>query len=259
MISTLNEDKDSNFLIICDHASNHIPDNYNNLGLDKEVLNTHIAYDIGVKEVASNISQSLQCPLVMSNFSRLLIDANRGIDDPTLIMKISDGSIIPGNKNISFLANCEEKKKRIYFYYDKYHKKISDIIDRSIKKDIFPVIISIHSFTPVFWGKKRSIELGVLWDSDDRLPNIFFSYLNKNFRNMSIGDNKPYSGRMKNDTLYRHGTKQGIANILIEIRQDLISDSAGQLKFSKLIAQPLLDNIRNINLFKRKIFKSFSD
>ena len=147
----------------------------------------------------------------------------------------------------------------MFSYYNKYHKKISDIIDRSIKRGTFPAIISIHSFTPVFWGKKRPIELGILWDSDDRLPNIFFNYLNKNYKNLNVGDNKPYSGRMKNDTLYRHGTKQGIANILIEIRQDLISESVGQLKFSKLISEPLLENNNNISLFKKKIYKSFVD
>ena len=100
MINTLNENKKSNFLIICDHASNKIPSKYKNLGLSSDVLDTHIAYDIGVKEVATYIAENLKCPLVMSNFSRLLIDANRGTDDPTLIMKISDGKIIEGNKNI---------------------------------------------------------------------------------------------------------------------------------------------------------------
>ena len=108
MINTLNEDKESNFLIVCDHASNRIPIEYKNLGLDEEILSTHIAYDIGVKEVASHLAEHLKCPLVMSNFSRLLIDPNRGIDDPTLIMKISDGEIIKGNKDISFLVNCRE-------------------------------------------------------------------------------------------------------------------------------------------------------
>ena len=110
MINTLNENKQSNFLIICDHASNKIPTEYQNLGLSSDILSTHIAYDIGVKEVATHIAEYLKCPLVMSNFSRLLIDANRGIDDPTLIMKISDGKIIEGNKNISFLNDCKEKK-----------------------------------------------------------------------------------------------------------------------------------------------------
>ena len=258
MINTFNEDKKSNFLIICDHASNHIPAKYNGLGLSKEILNTHIAYDIGAKEVALNISKFLNCPLVMTNFSRLLIDANRGVDDPTLIMKISDESVIEGNKNISFQNNSDERKKRIKNFYEIYHKKISDIINTLISKKVFPAIISIHSFTPFWKGKKRSIDLGILWDSDDRLPNIFFNYLNKNYKNMDIGNNIPYSGRLKNDTLYTHGTSQGLANILIEIRQDLILDSKGQLNFSKIITKPLMDNINNVSLFKKKFYRSFA-
>ena len=258
MINTLNENKQSNFLIICDHASNKISSEYKDLGLSSDILSTHIAYDIGVKEVATHIAEYLKCPLVMSNFSRLLIDANRGIDDPTLIMKISDGKIIEGNKNISFLNDCKEKKKRINNYYNIYHNKISEIISQSLKKNIFPAIISIHSFTPSFGGNKRSTELGVLWDSDNRLPDIFFSYLNKNHKDIIVGNNKPYSGRMKNDSLYRHGTKQGLANILIEIRQDLIIDSAKQKEFSKLIAQPLLENKTNVHLFKRKFYESLA-
>ena len=258
MINTLNEDKESNFLIICDHASNRIPGKYKNLGLNEEILTTHIAYDLGVKEIVTDLSKRLKCPLVMSDFSRLLIDTNRGIDDPTLIMKVSDGKIIEGNKNISFLNNYKEKKKRINNYYNVYHNKISEIIDRSLKKNIFPAIISIHSFTPLFGGNKRSTELGILWDSDNRLPDIFFSYFNKNYKDIIIGNNKPYTGRMKNDTLYRHGTKQGLANILIEIRQDLINDSVKQIFFSKLIAQPLLESKNDVNLFKKKFYKSLA-
>ena len=258
MITTLNENKKSEFIILCDHASNHIPSEYKNLGLSENALNTHIAHDIGAKEVATYIAKLLECPLVMSNFSRLLIDSNRGIDDPTLIMKISDGKIIEGNKNISFLNDCKEKKKRINNYYNIYHNKISEIISRSLKNNIFPAIISIHSFTPSFGGNKRSTELGILWDSDNRLPDIFFNYLNKNHKDIIVGNNKPYSGRMKNDTLYRHGTKQGLANILIEIRQDLIIDSAKQKEFSKLIAQPLLENKTNVHLFKRKFYESLA-
>ena len=259
MINTLNENSESNFLIICDHASNHIPSKYKNLGLNEEILTTHIAYDIGAKEVASHLAKCLKCPLVMSNFSRLLIDANRGIDDPTLVMKISDGMIIQGNEEISFLKNCNEKKHRIASYYNIYHNKISEIIDRSLKKNIFPVIISIHSFTPSFGGNKRTTELGILWDSDNRLPDIFFSYFKKNYKDIILGNNKPYTGRMKNDPLYRHGTKQGLANILIEIRQDLIIDSAKQKEFSKLIAQPLLENKSNVHLFKKKFYKSLAN
>ena len=105
MINILNADKASNFLVICDHASNVIPQEYNNLGLCESVLGTHIAYDIGAKEVAIGLADILDCPLIMPDFSRLLIDPNRGIEDPTLIMKISDGLIIEGNRNISFLKD----------------------------------------------------------------------------------------------------------------------------------------------------------
>ena len=156
------------------------------------------------------------------------------------------------------MINFSEKKHRIETYYNAYHNKISDIIDRSLKKNIFPAIISIHSFTPFFGQNKRSTELGILWDSDNRLPDIFFSYLNKNYKHLNVGNNKPYTGRMKNDTLYRHGTKQGLANILIEIRQDLIIDSAKQKEFSKIIAKPLLENKSNDHLFKKKFFKSLA-
>tara|TARA_B100000767_G_scaffold273643_1_gene304394 strand:+ start:920 stop:1702 length:783 start_codon:yes stop_codon:yes gene_type:complete len=258
MVKTLNENKESNFLVICDHASNYIPENYRNLGLPRDTLDTHIAYDIGAKELASNISTSLQCPLVMSDFSRLLIDPNRGVDDPTLIMKISDGNIIAGNKNISFLFNCEEKKKRIDNYYNLYHKKISEIIKRSIKNKIFPSIISIHSFTPLFSGKKRKTELGILWDKDNRLPDIFFKYL-KDETNLIIGDNEPYVGYLKNDSLYQHATSEGLSNILIEVRQDLINDTKSQKKIAQIISKPLLKNINNSSLFKQSIFGSRVD
>ena len=258
MINILNEKKDSNFLLICDHASNHIPEIYNNLGLDRKVLDTHIAYDIGAKEVAENISHCIQCPLIMTDFSRLLIDVNRGIDDPTLIMKISDGNIIKGNKNISFLSNCEEKKKRINNYYNLYHKKISEIITSSIKNKIFPSIISIHSFTPLFSGNERSVELGVLWDKDNRLPDIFFKYL-KEETNLTIGDNNPYVGYLKNDSLYKHATSRGLSNVLIEIRQDLISDKNSQKKIAKIISKALLKNINNSLLFQKSLFGSKAD
>jgi len=257
MINVLNENKESNFLIICDHASKFIPLEYKNLGLGEDVLDTHIAYDIGAKEVASHISNSLQCPLVMSGFSRLLIDPNRGIDDPTLIMKVSDGSVIKGNKKISYLSDCEDKINRINLY-NAYHKKISELINKSILRGVFPAIISIHSFTPFWRERKRLIELGILWDSDDRLPNIFFNYLKRYENQLIIGDNQPYSGRMRNDTLFRHGTRFGLPNILIEVRQDLISNKKGQKYFAKLIAKPLLENNNNYELFQKKIYKSLA-
>lgn len=258
MINLLNENRESNFLIICDHASKFIPREYKNLGLDESVLDTHIAYDIGAKEVAIRASNSLQCPLVMSNFSRLLIDPNRGVDDPTLIMKVSDGSIIQGNKKISYLSDCGDKANRISSFYDVYHNKISELINKSIERGVFPAIISVHSFTPFWKDRKRLVELGILWDSDNRLSDIFFNYFMKHHSQLAIGNNKPYSGKMKNDTLYRHATKRGLANVLIEIRQDLILSNQGQKYFAKLITDPLIESNNNYKLFQRKVYKSLA-
>ena len=113
MINVLNENKESDFLIICDHASNKIPVKFKELGLNKEVLDSHIAFDIGAKQVAVYLSNILECPLVMTDFSRLLIDPNRGIDDPTLIMRISDNKIIDGNRDIYNFKKNKEKDERV--------------------------------------------------------------------------------------------------------------------------------------------------
>ena len=155
MINVLNENKESDFLIICDHASNKIPTKFKKLGLSKEILDSHIAFDIGAKEVAVYLSNILECPLVMTDFSRLLIDPNRGIDDPTLIMRISDNKIIKGNRNIYNFKKSKEKDERVKKYYDVYHNKISEFINLREKDEKYPSIISIHSFTPVWRNKKR--------------------------------------------------------------------------------------------------------
>ena len=258
MIQVSNTDKDSNFIIICDHASNKIPSKFNNLGLSQDILNTHIAYDIGSKEVAIKLSNILDCPLVMTDYSRLLIDPNRGIDDPTLIMKISDNIKIKGNLRVKNFHDSDEKNDRIKNFYDLYHNKISELINSLEENNKSPSIISIHSFTPVWKNRKRNIDIGILWDNDDRLPRIFFDYFKKSHKNLIIGDNKPYSGRLKNDTLYRHATIRGISNILIEIRQDLITEKKGQKFFANLISKPLLSNKDNPILFEKYFYPSLA-
>jgi len=258
MINVLNENKESDFLIICDHASNKIPAKFKELGLSREILNSHIAFDIGAKEVAVYLSNILKCPLVMTDFSRLLIDPNRGIDDPTLIMRISDNNIVEGNKNIYNFKKSKKKDERVINYYNVYHSKISEFINLRKKNKKYPSIISIHSFTPVWRNIRRDIDIGILWDNDNRLPNIFFNYLKENHKNLVIGDNQPYSGRLKNDTLYKHATINGLSNILIEIRQDLITEEKGQKYFANLFSKPLLSNKDNPILFKKSFYQSLA-
>ena len=251
---TLNPNSITPVLLVCDHASNRFPKSLGTMGLDYLDRLSHITVDIGSRATTESLARQLNTTAILCQYSRLIVDCNRNISDNSAYLDKSDGVDIPGNQNL----NDNEKEIRESEIYWPYHNAIDTQISRLKRQKVSPIIISIHSFTPFFAGNKRSTELGILWDSDNRLPDIFFSYLNKNYKHLNVGNNKPYTGRMKNDSLYRHGTKQGLANILIEIRQDLIIDSAKQKEFSKIIAKPLLENKSNDHLFKKKFFKSLA-
>lgn len=210
-------------IVLCDHASNAIPAAYRGLGLCDIELSRHIAYDIGAREVVLGLAERLGVPAVLSVASRLLIDPNRGEDDPTLIMRLSDGAIIPGNREIS----AEERAHRLASFYTPYHEAISAAIDRALGQGVVPILLSIHSFTPVWKGVPRPWHAGVLWDKDPRFALPLMSELGRD-PDLKVGDNEPYHGRLKGDCLYRHGTSRGLPHAILEIRQDLIADAAGQ-------------------------------
>ena len=242
------------YIVICDHASNNIPIEYENLGISKKDLESHRAFDLGASEVATELSNLLSCSLVMANFSRLLIDPNRGKDDPTLIPKLSEGKIIKGNINISMSEDDIERSKRIHRFYIPYHEQINRLINKSLDNGRIPKILSIHSFTPIWKGKKREIDIGILWDKDDRLSQIFLNSL----KNIKLGDNKPYSGRLKNDTLYKHATSYGIPHVLIELRQDLLKKEKDKLQWAKKIHNVLKENEKIIKSFSLKKYGSYT-
>ncbi len=242
------------YLIICDHSSNNIPFEYKDLGVSKKDLESHRAYDLGASDIAIELSKLLDCNLVMANFSRLLIDPNRGEDDPTLIPKLSEAKIIKRNINISLSENDAERKKRISEFYLPYHNQINEFIITTLDKGIIPKILSIHSFTPIWKEKKREIEIGILWDKDDRLSRIFL----KSLKQIKLGDNQPYSGRLKNDTLYKHATSLGIPHVLIEFRQDLLKKRKDRLQWAKKIHNVLKENKKTINTFSIKNYGSFT-
>ena len=148
-------------LLLCDHASNALPAAYGALGLEPRLFETHIAYDIGAAHLTRTLAASYGAPAVLGRWSRLLIDLNRGRDDPTLVMKLSDGSLIPGNA----AADAAEVQKRIREFHAPYHAAITREIDRLAA----PVLVSFHSFTPAWKGRPRPWQVGVLWDRDGRL------------------------------------------------------------------------------------------
>lgn len=209
-------------ILLCDHARNALPPEYGTLGLPPGEFQRHIAYDIGAEGVTRGLAARLGATALLAGYSRLLIDPNRGLDDPTLIMKLSDGAVVPGNRDIDYA----ERQRRIERYYRPYHTAITAEIDSLIAARIRPILVSIHSFTPAWKGIPRPWHAGILWDRDGRLPRLLLEGLRAD-GSLIVGDNEPYSGALEGDTLNSHGTRRGLAHALIEIRQDLIADQSG--------------------------------
>ena len=227
-------------LFLCDHASNALPPGYQTLGLEPALFQTHIAYDIGAAEVTRTLAGLFHSPAILGVWSRLLIDLNRGPDDPTLVMKLSDGSIIPGNRH----ADSAEVARRIAQFHAPYHQAIADQIARFASGTASgPPLISMHSFTPSWKGTPRPWQVGILWDQDGRLARPLMTHLAR--AGFTVGDNEPYSGALEGDTLNRHGTKTGLPHVLIELRQDLIGDAASAralaLRLKPIIAAALAE------------------
>jgi predicted N-formylglutamate amidohydrolase len=220
---------DSGLLFLCDHASNHLPDGA--LGLDPALLQTHIAYDIGAAAVTRAMAKAYGAPAFLGAWSRLLIDLNRGADDPTIVMKLSDGSIIPGNRH----ADAAEVARRIAAFHAPYHAAIAAALEKMSKE---AAVISMHSFTPAWKGRPRPWEVGVLYDRDRRLADPLMARLRE--AGFNVGDNEPYSGALEGDTLYQHGTCRGLPHALIEMRQDLIASDVAAQAFA-LRLKPILD------------------
>ena len=209
-------------ILLCDHARNALPSEYGALGLPPGEFERHIAYDIGAEGVTRGLARRLGATALLTGYSRLLIDPNRGLDDPTLIMKLSDGAVVPGNRDI----DATERQRRIERYYLPYHTAITREIDTLIAAHIRPILVSIHSFTPAWKNVPRPWHAGILWDRDGRLPRLLLDGLRSD-SSLVVGDNEPYHGALEGDTLNTHGTKRGLAHALIEIRQDLIAEQSG--------------------------------
>ena len=231
---TIEGDVSKRLILLCDHARNDLPPGYGSLGLPQSQLDRHIGYDIGAAAVTRMLAKKLNAPAVLSCFSRLLIDPNRGPNDPTLVMRLSDGAVVPGNAYID-QAEIERRKAN---YYMPYHQAITNKLDGAVSNGTNPVILSIHSFTPNWRGTDRPWHCAVLWDEDDRFPNPLIEALRAD-SDLVVGDNEPYTGKLEDDTMNSHGTKRGLAHALLEIRQDLIADDAGAEAWAERLARLL--------------------
>ena len=226
---------DGGALVICDHASNAFPPGFGELGLPREALERHIAYDIGAAWVARRLAAKLGAPAVLSTFSRLLIDPNRGADDPTLVMRISDGAIVPGNARI----DAAEIERRRRLYWAPYRDAVESTVQAMLATGAPPAILSVHSFTPAWRGVPRPWKIGILWDCDPRLPRPLLEALARepDLLPSEIGDDEPYAGALAGDTIDAIATSRGISNVLIELRQDLIATPEGAEAWADRLAR----------------------
>jgi predicted N-formylglutamate amidohydrolase len=214
----------ADILLLCDHASNHVPEDID-LGIALELLDLHIAIDIGAGPVTRALAHRLSAPAILGGVSRLVLDLHREPDHPNLIPKHSDGYQIPGNLQIEF----EERFARFHI---PYHATIEDRIARH-RPDL---ILSIHSFTPELeqGGTPRPWHVGILYNADERAARPAIDWLRA--QGIETGDNEPYSGKLLNATLNRHAEANAIPSIGVEIRNDLIRDEAGVARWTDILA-----------------------
>ena len=230
---TAGSQRNENIIIICDHATNTVPPTIagGDLGLQTSDIQRHIAYDIGAANVSAHLGMLLDAPVVCSNFSRLVIDPNRGEDDPTLLMRVYDGTLIPANRH----ATNADLEERLELCYHPYHAEVARLV---AERDT-PTIISIHSFTPQLKGRPlRPWEVSILSNHDRRLSDPLLDALYSQ-KQITTGDNVPYTGYLQGDTMYKHALPNNLLHTLIEVRNNLIVNEKGQENWATRLA-PLI-------------------
>jgi predicted N-formylglutamate amidohydrolase len=223
----------SPFLLTSDHYGRLIPRALGDLGLSKSELARHIAWDPGIAGVADALAKHLGAHLIAQRYSRLVIDCNRPPQSPSSIPLMSEATVIPGNEGLSRGA-AETRRRQIF---DPYHRRITEVIDARLRDSIPTVLVSLHSFTPVYSGIARRWHIGTLYHRDTRLPPLLLRLL-RSEADLVVGDNEPYAVSDETDyTIPVHGEARGLMNTGIEIRQDLIADPGGQKQWADRLAR----------------------
>jgi len=225
-------------LLLCDHASAAIPAALHNLGLDEGQRRLHIAWDIGAADVTRRLSQRLGVAAILSGYSRLVVDCNRQLDDPTSIPQESDGVAVPANRGLS----PGQRRSRAEACFWPYQRAIEGWIAGRRADGETPIIISMHSFTPVMDGFERPWHIGILANRDRRVAQPLIEALRRD-ASLVVGDNEPYDGRHgRGYGMMVHGEELGLPFALIEMRQDLIHTHHGAEAWAKRLA-PILAGI----------------
>lgn len=228
----INPDGAGGIVLVCEHADNTIPSEFGGLGLDETALNSHIAWDPGAFEVAMAMSSMLDAPLVAQRVSRLLYDCNRPPEAPSAIPAVSETYQVPGNLDLS----AADRRARIERYYEPFRGTLAGVLDRAMQRRLAPAIVTVHTFTPVYGGKPRDVDIGILHDTDSRLADAMLrSMAGKS--GFKIRRNDPYGPEDGvTHTLREHALSRGLLNVMLEIRNDLVSNAGGQHEIAGLVA-----------------------
>lgn len=236
-------------LLLADHAGNRVPEELADLGLPEAELARHIAFDIGIAPLARRLAALLRAPVLLNHCSRLVIDPNRRPGEPSSIPERSDGTLVPGNLGLSPTARAE----RVRRFFLPWHRAIARRIAAARRLGIFPVLLSLHSFTPRLGGHDRPWHVGVLWRGDDRLARPMLAAL-RGRGDLVVGDNEPYSGEDAfGYTVEFHAQRTRLPHLMLEIRQDEIDTIAKAEAWAVLLAghlRPLLARAGSLGLWQ---------
>lgn len=242
----LNPEGRAPVLLICDHASRAVPRSLDQLGLDGALLTRHIGWDIGAAEVTRELARRFDAPAVLAGYSRLVIDCNRRLADPSSIPEVSDGVEVPGNRNLA----PAQREARASALYRPYHGAIAARLSAFSARGVTPALLSIHSFTPVMAGFARPWHVGVLWDKDPRIAVPVMRNLAADPSRI-IGDNEPYSAREPvGYSVLTHAGIAGLPHVAFEIRQDLIGTTPGAATWATILFEALEPILANPDLFR---------
>lgn len=231
-------------LVICDHASNRVPRALKDLGLKRADLKKHIGWDIGAEDTSLHIGRTLDVPVVLANYSRLVLDLNRAPHHEECIPEVSDHIKVPANEGLS-KVDRERRLKEIFW---PYQNKISKMLDSAIGKGQIPVILAIHSLTPEMDGVKRPWHISILWNREEKIAKQVVKEIRSRHPDFLVGENEPYtlfSDRFPGSTVWRHAEERNLPYIFVEFRQDLIDTKEKAIAWADLFLEAIRPVIGN--------------
>jgi predicted N-formylglutamate amidohydrolase len=245
-LELLNPEGRAPVLVLCDHGGRNIPRRLGGLGISAETLARHIGWDIGAADLTRRLARRLDAPAILSNVSRLVIDANRRPLTASSIPATSDGCVIPGNAHLT----QHEARRRIRDHFLPYHRAVARRIAAFRRAGIVPAVIAIHSFTPHMNGEDRPWQIGIVWRGDERLSRPVLAAL-RDRPGLIVGDNQPYSGLTDfGFTVTFHAQRTRLPHIMLEVRQDEIAERAAAERWAEVLFEVLAEPLRHPDLHR---------